>query len=389
MSMEEPEINDYLRRALESAGGQFSEISITCQDQEDDPDITFLTDRPLTPRTAEQKQTDEGVKKTAPNLLDIESRLQQIKAQKAAKLVGDACEEMILGNFLAAQAKLNRAIEMKSDNPNFYMLRGECCLHLCDFGEATLNYSHAIETSHDLVPEWEDRLAYIHFLYSQILHDEQDDASALLHVNLALRTKPTKFSYRSRKVVYLFALKEHKQCLEVVEQLLESSENAELYVLRARLNKLFGHITKCFYDVHQALELDPSNTQAQSIVDELNTSAEDCRSAAVNQALSGNLVEAINKISVAIDTNPAVAEYVVFRGTLLRQQGQFDEAIDDFMAALTKVGETSKPYLDAMRQLVLTYNDFAVECFTKGYYEEAISLLDQVCMGKEPFSIHL
>jgi len=372
--MDELEINDYLRRALESAGGQFSELSVSYNDQEEEVDdgTAFLTDRPLTPK-AEVNEAEQFHANTD----NSDNRLKQIKTQKAARLVAEACEIMKLNNFLEANAKLSRAIQMKSDNANYYMLRGECCLQLCDFKESIINYNHAIYLSPDSSDEWEERLAYIHFLYSQILYDEHDYEGTLVQINFALHYSPNKFSYQCRKIAYLYALKQHKACLELVEELLKDNEKAELYVLRARLNKLFGHITKCFYDVHKALELDPDNLQASNIVEELNKSAEDCRSVAVNQALSGNLAEAINKITVSIDTNPTIAEYTVFRGTLLRQQGQYDEAIDDFMKALTKVGEDSKTHIDALRQLVLTYNDFAVECYTKSYFEEAISLLDQ------------
>ena len=373
--MDELEINDYLRRALESAGGQFSELSVSYHDQEEEVDdgAAFLTDRPLTPKAegTEPAQCNTTLEDTA------ENRLKQIKSQKAARLVGEACEAMKIKKFLEANAKLSRAIHMKGDNANYYMLRGECCLQLCEFKESILNYNHAIYLSPESANEWQERLAYIHYLNSQILYDEHDYDGALQHVDLALHYRGDKFSYRCRKIAYLYALKQHKVCLELVEELLQNHEEAELYVLRARLNKLFGHITKCFYDVHKALELDPENYQASNIVEELNKSAEDCKSVAVNQALSGNLVEAINKITVSIDTNPTIAEYTVFRGTLLRQQGQYDEAIDDFMKALTKVTEDSKTYQDALRQLVLTYNDFAVECYSKSYFEEAISLLDQ------------
>lgn len=372
--MDDLEINDYLRRALESAGGQFSELSVSHHDHEEEliiDDSTFLTERPLTPKTAEKKQKSNII------VSNTDGKLRQIKAQKASKLVGVACDEMKLNNFLVAQAKLNRAIQMKGDNPNYFMLRGECCLQLSEFKESILNYNHAIDISTESAFEWVQRLGYIHFLYSQILFDEHDFGAALVNVNHALQYQPGKFSYTCRKIAYLYSLKQHKTCLELVEQLLESHDEAELYVLRARLNKLFGHITKCFYDVHKALDIDPDNMQATKIVNELNKSAEDCRSVAVNQALAGNLPEAISKITVSIDTNPTIAEYTVFRGTLFRQQGQYDDAIDDFMRALSKVNEGTKTSQDAMRQLVLTYNDFAIECYSKGYYEEAISLLDQ------------
>lgn len=74
-----------------------------------------------------------------------------------------------------------------------------------------------------------------------------------------------------------------------------------------------------------------------------------------------------------------------FRGALHRKLGDFNAAIDDFLLALDKCdhNEESSVYIDSQRQLLLTYNDFAVECFSKGFYEEAIILLNKAIKGEK------
>ena len=49
----------------------------------------------------------------------------------------------------------------------------------------------------------------------------------------------------------------------------------------------------------------------------------------------------------------------------------------------TDHNEGSNVYKKAQRQLLLTYNDFAVECFVKGFYEEAIILLNKAIKGEK------
>lgn len=53
------------------------------------------------------------------------------------------------------------------------------------------------------------------------------------------------------------------------------------------------------------------------------------------------------------------------RGALHRQNADFNAAIDDFLLAMDKADhdELSTTYKEAQRQLLLCYNDFAVECF--------------------------
>ena len=75
----------------------------------------------------------------------------------------------------------------------------------------------------------------------------------------------------------------------------------------------------------------------------------------------------------------------LYRGALHRKLGDYNAAIDDFLLALDKCDhdEDSPVYSDSQRQLLLTYNDFAVECFTKGFYEEAIILLNKAIKGEK------
>jgi len=77
--------------------------------------------------------------------------------------------------------------------------------------------------------------------------------------------------------------------------------------------------------------------------------------------------------------------YYFNRGALHRKLCDFNSAIDDFLLALDKCDhdEDSPVYNDSQRQLLLTYNDFAVECFTKGFYDEAIILLNKAIKGEK------
>lgn len=55
----------------------------------------------------------------------------------------------------------------------------------------------------------------------------------------------------------------------------------------------------------------------------------------------------------------------IFSGALHRRQGDFNAAIDDYLLAMDKTDhdEFNTTYKEAQRQLLLCYNDFAVECF--------------------------
>lgn len=55
----------------------------------------------------------------------------------------------------------------------------------------------------------------------------------------------------------------------------------------------------------------------------------------------------------------------LYRGSLYRQSHLYNEAVDDFLQAMDKCGHCYEraTYQEASKQLILTYNDFAIQCF--------------------------
>ena len=76
---------------------------------------------------------------------------------------------------------------------------------------------------------------------------------------------------------------------------------------------------------------------------------------------------------------------IFFRGALHRRVNDFNAAIDDYLLALDKTdhNEENTVYQEASRQLLLTYNDFGIECFNKEFYEEAILLFNKAIKGEK------
>lgn len=75
------------------------------------------------------------------------------------------------------------------------------------------------------------------------------------------------------------------------------------------------------------------------------------------------------------------------RGNVLRRLKDFSAAIDDYLKAVelskgVEAGEGLAVRGDAQKQVLLTYNDFAVQCYAKGFYEEAVLLLNKAIKGE-------
>nr|XP_039259646.1 tetratricopeptide repeat protein 16-like [Styela clava] len=295
-------------------------------------------------------------------------------------------EHSLQGQFEAAITCFNKATNLESRSASFYVERAETFVQLSDFNSAVLNYKHARSLEpHD--PNIIDRLAFLYYLQGQCLFDQGLYPSALKSFTSASEMRSSNTAYHMRAIACLAALGRHKECLMLITRILEaqSTANPELYVMRARLHEMFGHSSLCYYDLRDALVLEPLQPQANKLLQELQSRAAESRKVASTLTIEGKLHEAINRTTAAIETDPSVAEFHVFRGALYRRLKNFNAAIDDYMLAMDKTNhdETKPVYKDAQRQLLLTYNDFAVYCYQRGYYEEAVILLNKSIKGEK------
>lgn len=71
--------------------------------------------------------------------------------------------------------------------------------------------------------------------------------------------------------------------------------------------------TLCYYDIKDALQVDPDHQEAKVMMTKMETRAQDNKREAMQLNLMGKHREALHKISIAIDTDPIVADFHVLR----------------------------------------------------------------------------
>ncbi|XP_033728912.1 tetratricopeptide repeat protein 16-like isoform X2 [Pecten maximus] len=311
--------------------------------------------------------------------------MQDILEKRAAEHFTRAMLLKASGDQQGCINAVNKAMGLAPDVPKYYVERAEAYIQLCDFKSAILNYKKAclLEANNE---GYYSRLSFLYYFQGQTLFDQRLYPEALECFSSAAEMNPDNVGYHIRSITCLAALQRHGECLALVNKRLETEvNNPDLYIMRARLHEMFRNTTLCYYDIKDALSLDEGHVEAKKMMAHLERRAQENKAQAVQLNLAGKHREALQKISIAIETNPNMADFHVLRGTLHRKLGDFNAAIDDFLLALDKCdhNEESQVYLDSQRQLLLTYNDFAVECFTKGFYEESIILLNKAIKGEK------
>ncbi|XP_044052073.1 tetratricopeptide repeat protein 16-like isoform X2 [Siniperca chuatsi] len=311
---------------------------------------------------------------------------------KAAEHYTNGNEAMAKSQYEKAVICFSKAITLQPEQTQLYVSQAEAYLQLCDFQSAAACYKRAWLLEPGV---YSARLAFIYYLQGQCLLDRGLFLEALEAFSKAAEVKPGCRAYKVRSLACLTAAGHHAECLKLVNDwMVSDGPTSDLYILRARLHKLLNQTSRCYQDVKSALVLNPTCPEARGLLLQLQEAGEQARQKAVDSALIGQLPEALCMINVALQNCPQDGRLYLFRGILYRRMKDFTAAIEDLVQAveLSEEGENDfrgqaeardeKDERDSVQeevqfQLVLTYNDFAVQCFSRGLYSEATLLLNK------------
>ncbi|XP_057355043.1 tetratricopeptide repeat protein 16 [Manis pentadactyla] len=133
----------------------------------------------------------------------------------------------------------SRALHLDSQLVDFYALRAEAYIQLCDFSSAAQNLRRA----HSFQPEnasYLERLTFVLYLQGQCLFEQCAFLDALQVFSKASALQPEKPCFRYQCMACLLALKRHHDCLSLVSKEVQcGTTNADVYILRARLHNFF------------------------------------------------------------------------------------------------------------------------------------------------------
>ncbi|CAI9532648.1 unnamed protein product [Staurois parvus] len=194
-----------------------------------------------------------------------------------------------------------------------YVRRAEAFLQLGDFQSAAVNLQKACSGS-DPSGEHIELLATTYYLQGQSLLEQKCPMDAMECFTRAAELQPQNRHYRMHSICCLAALGRYAECLGLLnKQLEEEGGNPDLYIVRARLYDHLNKTTLTYQDTQRALFLDPQHQEAIKMKAKLVAKAEEAKDKAVNCAVQGQLHDALQKISYAIENNPSAGGYHIFR----------------------------------------------------------------------------
>uniref|UniRef100_UPI003AAEF017 tetratricopeptide repeat protein 16 n=1 Tax=Centroberyx gerrardi TaxID=166262 RepID=UPI003AAEF017 len=321
-----------------------------------------------------------------PERADLQGNL--IIQSKASEHYSNGQEAMGRSQYEKAVTCFSKALTLQPQQARLYVSQAEAFLQLCDFQSAAVCYKQALLLQPGACSA---RLAFIYYLQGQCLFDRGLFPEALESFTKAAEVKPGCRAYQLRSLACLTALGRYSDSLKLLDDWMASDRPAaDLYTLRARLHQQLNQMSRCYGDVRSALALSPACPAAGGLLARLEQASERARQEAVARALTGQLPRALAKINTALELRPQDTHYL-FRGILYRRLKDFTAAIEDLIVAVElseeeeeevrgQAGEQEERRAvqqEAQAQLVLTYNDFAVQCFSRGFYPEATLLLNK------------
>ncbi|CAL8344393.1 unnamed protein product [Lota lota] len=286
----------------------------------------------------------------------------------------------------------SKAMVLQPNQAHLFGSQGEAYLYLGDFQSAAGCYQQASRLEPSGGSFHHTRLALIYHLQGQCLFDGGLYLDALESFSKAAELNPQRRAYASRSVACLSALGRYTDCLRLVSDWLAEHPSSDLYILRARLYWQLDQPAACYHDNRAALLLEPLSPLATALLSQLEAESDLARQKAVEHMLAGRLTTALAKITSALDLHPREPRHYLLRGILYRRMKDFTASIEDLVQAVElgqeleeepaggAGGEEEKGVSvveEALGQLVLTYNDFGVQCSSRGLQAEATLLLDR------------
>ncbi|KAF7658262.1 hypothetical protein LDENG_00015370 [Lucifuga dentata] len=327
------------------------------------------------------------------NLQQAELQGSHIIQNKVLQHYSDGKEAMGWFQYEKAVICFTKAITLQPEQTQLYVSQAEAYLQLCDFQSAAVCYRRASMLERGAFIH---RLAFIYYIQGQCLFDRGLFLEALEAFSKAAEMKPGCRAYKIRSLACLSAVGRYSDCVKLVNDwMVSDGPSADLYTLRARLHQQLNQMSSCFRDVKSALALNTACPEAGALLLKLEESGEQARQQAVRRALTGQLHAALCSINIALEHCPQDKHLYLFRGILYRRLKDFTAAIEDLVKAVELSEEEEEHEIrgqakarkdeedcgsvdhEAKAQLILTYNDFAVQCFSRSLYPEATLLLNK------------
>uniref|UniRef100_A0A8C7ARP9 Tetratricopeptide repeat domain 16 n=1 Tax=Neovison vison TaxID=452646 RepID=A0A8C7ARP9_NEOVI len=212
----------------------------------------------------------------------------------------------------------SRALHLDSELVDFYALRAEAYIQLCDFSSAAQNLRRACSFQPENT-KYLERLTLVLYLQGQCLFEQCAFQEALRVFSQASALQPGRASFRYRCMACLLALEQYQDCLSLVTKEVKlGTTNADVFILRARLYNFFQKPGLCYQDLHSALLLDPKHPQAKALLQMMVDQAQQARQDAGILAVQGKLQHALQCINCAIENNPLDPCLFLFRYCVAR-----------------------------------------------------------------------
>jgi tetratricopeptide (TPR) repeat protein len=280
-----------------------------------------------------------------------------------------------------AIAELTKAIFMVENNPAYFEARGRAYLLLRDYKSAVSNFSQYLkmrkgEHNNPEVVQLQRRTSNLLVAEGLSRLQAREFGDAIHLFTAALDTDPSNVYVHVHRALARLGQQKFEDALKGFNKFLEedgSSKKSKLpiHILVARLNKQLKNPTLAAHHVQIALEIDPDNAEALKLYIQLKGRAGELYNEATDLLLKNEPRQAIECLTLAIDLDNQDPRFLVRRGVIYRQLGQYNDAVADLenVLELTKQND-----YDAKRQLAITYNQLAIELYAAQDLQQALSV---------------
>lgn len=299
-------------------------------------------------------------------------------------LIAKAKHDEKQDNYVGSLRKHNKIVALNPNDPFWIADRAEVFLRLGDLKSAIYDYRRAFHFFKSCFV-FKFRLAKLYCFHGQVSLDMKMYRDALDSFIKAATLVPNQIVYKAKCCSCFISLGCFDKAWFVLNKLLSHHpNNMDLMLMRARLYHITGEYSSSFQDIKTVLN-QGHHPVAATMLEQVIYKADQIRHEAINLNIQKQFYPAIKKINLAISLHPTDAKLYLLRGILHRHVEDFNSSIDDIILSLKKCSAAQRESIqkEAQHQLLLTFNDFSLECFSKGFINDAIQLLNKAIAGEK------
>ncbi|KAH9155002.1 hypothetical protein AeRB84_002991 [Aphanomyces euteiches] len=248
------------------------------------------------------------------------------------------------GNYEKAIICYNKACFVNPDDYLIYSARGNAYAKLCDLKSAIANYKKLLSLMSTPPQSIKEEIAEVFNAQGYSYLVDKEYTTAILYLTDAVALDALQANYWLHRCLAYIGLENWTKALKDIDHAICIDANdADVLVLRAKLNWKLKLIDKGNSDIARAFRLNPSHPEVLDFEKKMWHQAQHLHDVACRHIINRQFEKSLDCLNSCIEFNAEDVKVLVLRASVYRELGKYDEAMADIERASRAYFDKQQP----------------------------------------------